>query len=264
VGRGRTFEDRDGLAAPPVAVVNEAFVQKLLPDVDPIGRLLWVETGPGQPAKKIEIIGVSRNTKYQNIKEDFAPLVHLAASQSDDDGDSARLVLKPRTTADRLLASIPRAMAEIDPAITVRLSVLDRAVNDGLVRERLMAALSAAFGALAGILAAIGLYGVMSYSVTRRSHELGIRLALGASGRELRRMVIADAGVLVIAGVAIGAALSLGGARAAQGLLFGLQPTDPTTMAIAAALLAAIGLAAAYFPARRASNLDPVSVLRSD
>jgi predicted permease len=262
--RGRTFDDHAGRSAPAVAVVNEAFVEKLLPDVDPLGRLLWIETAPGEPLKKIEIVGVARNTKYRDIREDFQPLVHLAMFQADEMRDIARLAVKPRTGVDRLLSTIPRAVAEVDPAIDIELSVLNQTVSGRLVRERLMAALSLAFGALAGLLAAIGLYGVMSYTVTRRSHELGIRLAMGATGPQIRRMVVSDAGRLLVAGVAVGASLSALAAHAARSLLFGLQPTDPATIASAVALLAAIGFAAAYVPARRASNLDPLAVIRNE
>jgi predicted permease len=262
--RGRTFGNADTQQAPPVAVVNEAFVGRLLSGVDPIGRLLWVETGPDQPVRKVEIVGVVRNTKYQDIREDFQPLVHLAASQSTEFDDEVRLVVKPRGNADAVMPSIARAVATVNPAINVQTRTISQSVSGGLVRERLMAALSAAFGALAALLAAVGLYGVMSYSVTRRANEIGIRLAMGAHRFEVLRMVIVEAGVLVGVGLGIGVALGLGAANAGRSLLFGLQPTDPTTIACAVVLLASIGLAAAYVPARRASKLDPASVLRTE
>lgn len=127
-----------------------------------------------------------------------------------------------------------------------------------------MAALSGAFGALAGLLAAIGLYGVMSYTVTRRSNEMGIRLAMGAARGAVLRMVLIDAGKLVTVGLVAGVALGLGAANAASSLLFGLQPTDPVTLAAAVGMLATIGLGASYFPALRASRLDPMKVLRDE
>jgi ABC-type antimicrobial peptide transport system permease subunit len=127
-----------------------------------------------------------------------------------------------------------------------------------------MAALSLAFGVLAALLAAVGLYGVMSYTVARRSNEIGIRLAMGARGVDVLKMVIAEAGWMVGIGVVIGVALGLGAAKAASTLLFGLQPTDPGTLTAAIALLASIGLMASYLPARRASKLDPMTTLRSD
>ena len=142
--------------------------------------------------------------------------------------------------------------------------MLSETIASGLVRERLMAALSGAFGVLAALLAAVGLYGVMSYTVSRRSNEIGIRLAMGARSADVLRMVIAEAGWMVGIGVVIGVALGLGAAKSASTLLFGLQPTDPTTVASATALLAAIGFIASYVPARRASKLDPMKTLRQE
>jgi putative ABC transport system permease protein len=173
-------------------------------------------------------------------------------------------VIKPRTAAAALTPSIVRAVAEVNPAIDVNVRVIRQAVSNGLVRERLMAALSGAFGALAGLLAAIGLYGVLSYTVTRRSNEIGIRLAMGASRMMVLRMVIVEAGWLVGVGLVIGTALGLGATNAARSMLFGLQPTDPLTIAIAIAVLASIGLIASYVPARRASRVDPMNVLRQE
>ena len=262
--KGRTFQASDVHGAPPVAIVNEAFVRKLLPGRDPIGRLLWAETGVGQPIEKVQIVGVARDTKYRHIKDDFEPLVHVAMTQSNEFRDYARLVVKPRGRIDGLMPAITRAVAGINPAMSVEFSVIRQTVSNGLVRERLMALLSSAFGLLAGLLAAVGLYGVMSYTVTRRSNEFGIRFAMGARRADVMWMVLADAGGLITVGILIGGALGLGAANAARTLLFGLQPTDPLTMIAAPAVLASIGFAAAYLPARRASRLDPMTTLRQD
>ena len=204
--RGRTFQPSDAHGAPPVAVVNEAFVRKLLPGRDPIGRRLWAETGPGQPSEKIEIIGVARDTKYNDIKDPFEPLVHVAMTQSTEFRDYARLLVKPRAAIDGLMPAITRKVAEINPAISVELTVIRQEVANGLVRERLMALLSGAFGLLAGLLAAVGVYGVMSYTVTRRSNEFGIRFAMGARRADVMRMVLREAGGLIALGIVIGAA----------------------------------------------------------
>jgi len=262
--KGRTFGSSDVRQSPPVAVVNEAFVRKFFPDRDPLGRLFWVETGPGQPIEKVEIVGVARNTKYQDIRDDFEPLVHVAVTQSGRFRDSARLLVKPRGAIERLMPAIARSVAEINPDISLELGVLSQSVSNGLVRERLMAALSGAFGTLAGLLAAVGLYGVMSYTVTRRSNEIGIRLAMGARRTDVLHLVLRDAALLVAIGLGVGTALGLGLTRFARTLLFGLQPTDPITVGAALALLAAIGLVASYLPARRASRTDPMQVLRQE
>jgi putative ABC transport system permease protein len=261
---GRAFNATDTLGSPPVAVVNESFVRKAIPNTDPIGHLLWVEQSDNQAIKKVQIVGVARDTKYGDIHDNFEPIVHLAASQDGEPKYSMRLIIKPRDGIAGLFPQITRRVADVNPEISVELRFLSQAVRDGLVRERLMAALSAAFGLLAGLLAAVGLYGVMSYTVSRRSNELGIRLALGAGRSLVLGMVLREAGVLIAVGLVVGTALGLGASNLARSLLFGLQPWDPATVAAALAVLATIGLAASYLPARRASRLDPVRVLRDE
>jgi putative ABC transport system permease protein len=264
VVRGRTFSVTDSRNAPPVALVNERFVEKTLGGADPVGRRLWVIGAPGQPEEKIEIIGVTRDTKYGSIREELQPLVYVPIAQAEAFGALARFAVKARGPVAGLMPSIERAVAEVNPAIAVRTRVARQVVRSGLVRERLMAALSGAFGVLAALLAAVGLYGVLSYTVMCRANEIGIRLAMGASRATVLRMVLAESGWLVGTGLVIGLVMALGAARAARSLLFGLQPADPATVAAAAALLAAIGLVATYLPARRASRVDPMNVLRQE
>ncbi len=262
--RGRDFGPGDSRQSPPVAIVNEAFVRKSLGNADPLGRVVRLETRPGTSAQTFEIIGVARDAKHTYLRQDFEPLIVLAASQAAEAGNWVRFVIKPRGTLDGLLPAVAQRIAEVNPAIDIDFSRLNETISGGLVSERLMAALSGAFGTLAGLLAAVGLYGVMSYTVARRSNEIGIRLAMGATRSAVLRMVLREAGVLVAIGLVIGTALGLGAARAARTLLFGLQPTDPMTVGVALTLLAVIGLGASYVPARRASRLDPVRVLRDE
>ena len=262
--RGRDFNNGDARQAPQVAIVNEMFVRKTLGSADPIGRVIRLETPPGEPAETWEIVGVSRDAKHTDLREDFEPLVILPAAQATRAEDWARFVIKPRGDIDAVVPAAVRKIAEVNPLIDIDFAVLSETIRSGLVRERLMAALSGAFGVLAGLLAAVGLYGVMSYTVARRSNEIGIRLAMGARSIDVLKMVIAEAGWMVGIGVAIGVALGLGAAKAARTLLFGLQPGDPVTLSAAIALLASIGLIASYLPARRASKLDPMTTLRSD
>jgi predicted lysophospholipase L1 biosynthesis ABC-type transport system permease subunit len=244
-------------------VINETFARKTFPGDDPIGKQLWVEVGPGEPIEKRTIIGVARDTKYGDIRDDFEPLVHLPVAQSRD-GGAIKLLIKPRGRLEGVIPSLLAQIAQVNPEISVQTAMLEQTVRDGLVRERLMAALSSAFGILAGLLAAVGIYGVMSYTVTRRSSEIAIRLAMGASRSEVLRMVVVDGGWLIGVGLLIGAALSLGAAKSASALLFGLTPTDPVTIASAVAVLATIGLVACYVPARRAARVDPMNVLRQE
>ncbi len=262
--RGRDFDARDARQAPPVAIVNETFVKKMLGGQDPIGRIVRRDTPPGTPAETWQIVGVSGDAKHTDLRQDFEPLVILPVTQHAEADDWARFVIKPRGDVKAITPAVVRMVAEVNPSIDIDFSMLSETIAGGLVRERLMAALSGAFGMLAGLLAAVGLYGVMSYTVARRSNEIGIRLAMGASGGDVLKMVIAEAGWMVGIGVAVGVALGLGAANAARTLLFGLQPTDPATLASATALLAAIGFLASYLPARRASKTDPMQVLRND
>jgi ABC-type antimicrobial peptide transport system permease subunit len=210
------------------------------------------------------VIGVARDTKYGRVKDEFEPLVHLPSSQETQFGGSARFVIKPRATQAALMAETTRRIAGVNPAILIEYRWLTQTIRGSLMAERLMAALSAAFGALAVLLAAVGLYGVMSYTVARRSGEIGIRLAMGAARGAVLRMVLGDAARLVAVGVVIGAVLGFGAARLARGLLFGLQPADPLAFAASIGVLAAIALIASYLPARRASRVDPLKVLRED
>jgi predicted permease len=264
ITRGRDFDERDARQAPPVAIVNEMFVKKTLGNQDPIGRIVRLDTPPGKPAETFQIVGVSRDAKHTDLRQDFEPLVILPVTQNPRADDWARFVIKPRAEIKVITPAVVQKMAEVNPLIDIDFAVLSETIASGLVRERLMAALSGAFGFLAGLLAAVGLYGVMSYTVARRSNEIGIRLAMGARSADVLKMVIAEAGWMVGAGVVIGVALALGAANAARTLLFGLQPTDLTTLISATALLATIGFIASYLPARRASKTDPMQVLRSE
>jgi predicted permease len=261
--KGRAFSDQDTAGAPAVAVVNETFVRKFFPSRDPIGSQIWIEVGEDTPITKIDVVGVARDTKYGDIRDAFDPVVFLPMTQNAE-GRLLRLLVKPRGPLDGVMASIVREVGAINPEIAIEMRVVGQQVRDGLVRERLMAALSAAFGALAGLLAAVGIYGVMSYTVARRSNEIGIRLAMGASRASVLRMVIGEAAWLLGVGVVIGTALGLGAATAARTLLFGLEPSDPVTLVAAVVLLSSIGLIASYLPARRAARVDPMSVLRQE
>ena len=161
-----------------------------------------------------------------------------------------------------LLNSLKFAISSVNPEINIHFVVLKTQILDSLVQDELMATLSGFFGALAVLLAAIGLYGVISYTVTQRTNEIGIRMALGAQRRDIIRLILGEVSVLVGIGVAVGAGLTLAGGKAAGSLLYGLKADDPLTLVLAICFLAAIGLGASFVPARRASRLDPMVALR--
>jgi ABC-type antimicrobial peptide transport system permease subunit len=165
---------------------------------------------------------------------------------------------------ESVTAAVRDVFNEASPQMRYRFQVFQTSILDTLVQERLMASLSAAFGLLAGLLAAIGLYGVMSYLVTRRRNEIGIRMALGANRREIVIMVLRESGLLLVLGLAAGTVLSFISTKAVATLLFGLKPTNAKTLLTAAALLSLVALAASYLPARRAANLDPTVALREE
>jgi ABC-type antimicrobial peptide transport system permease subunit len=163
-----------------------------------------------------------------------------------------------------VMTSVKATVAEVNPAIQIAFHVLSGYIHDSLLRERLMATLTGAFGFLAALLATVGLYGVIAYMVARRRNEIGVRIALGAGPVRVIRLVLGEAVLLLAAGLVAGTALTLVASRAAASMLFGLKPYDPLTLIAAAALLAAVALAAAWLPARRAAALSPVTALREE
>lgn len=261
---GRDFNDGDTPNAPSVAIVSEAFVRQFVPDGSALGRVIRVATAPGQPEPAHQIVGIVKDTKLQHLRDEIQPMVYVASTQEEDPGNLTQFIVRPRGSIAALMPSITRAVADFSPDVNLEFRLVQRAIQDSLVRERLMASLSAAFGVLAALLAAIGLYGVMSYTVARRANEIGIRMAMGAERRDVIRMVLGETGWLIGAGLVAGTALALGGARFARTLLFGLEPTDPTTVASAIAMLASVGLLAGLVPARRASRVDPAVALRDE
>jgi putative ABC transport system permease protein len=261
---GRDFDGRDGLHASPVAIVNEAFAKKFFGGANPLGRTFREGDEVNKPHPLIEIVGLVKNAKYTDLREDFGPIAYLPASQDDEPDSDATLMLRSTLSLGSLMDEIKNAIAQVNPAIDLQFTVFADQIQDGLLRERLLAMLSEFFGFLAALLATIGLYGVISYMVTRRSGEIGIRMALGANRSDILSMVMGEAGTLLVVGLALGAVMSLFAARAASALLYGLKPDDPLTMIASALILAAAAAAASFLPARRAARLDPMAALREE
>jgi putative ABC transport system permease protein len=191
-------------------------------------------------------------------------MVYAPASQNPAAVLGTQMYVRSQAPPSAVIGNIRRWLAVSHPGIPAEFRVFQTQIEDGLIRDRLMAALSGFFGVLAALLATIGLYGVISYIVERRRNELGIRLALGAGGFRVIRLVMQEAAALLIVGLVLGTVCSLGLARAATSLLFGLSAGDPLTFFAAAALLAAAVAAGSYLPARRASRLDPMTALRCE
>jgi putative ABC transport system permease protein len=264
---GRDFDDRkDTQTSAKVAIVNESFARRFFAGQNPIGQAFQIDEAPGVPQPLFEIVGMVKDTKYTDLREPFKPIGFFTAAQADvnDLAPFLQVVLRSRAALGTLTAEVTAAIAQINPSIIVQYQTMEGQVRESLLRERLMATLSGFFGGLAGVIATIGLYGVMSYMVARRRNEIGIRMALGAGQRDVVRMVMREAGILLGAGLVVGGALAVAAAWTVRSLLFGLQPTDPGTLATAAVLLAAVAMVASYLPALRASRLEPTEALREE
>ena len=264
---GRDFTDHDTASTASVAVVSDAFVARYFGGRDPIGRTFTVEAGPGERAPLYHVIGIVKDTKYSDLRETFKPLAYVPAGQSYRPGrfvQGTTLLIRSRAPLTSLVPAVKRAIAAVNPAMLVDFQPFPAKVEKQLMRERLMAVLSGFFGGLAALLAAIGLYGVTSYTVARRRNEIGIRMALGATRGEVVGMIVRQAAFLLVTGVVIGSVLAIVAAQTANTLLFGLKPGDPMTLLTAIAGLAIVTMCASSVPALRASRLEPTEALRDE
>ena len=261
---GREFTAHDTPGSVPVAVVNELMAGTLFPGTDPLGRTFHIEEAPGESGPRYQIIGIVKDTKYIDLREPPPPLAYLASTQEEEPDPFVQVLLKASAPLAAVTPGVLQCLREVNPAITVRFRTMDRLVRESLARERLMAALSGFFGAVGLLIATVGLYGLMSYVVARRRVEIGIRMALGATRRSVVVMVVKEAAVLNAIGIGLGAALAILGARSAAALLYGLEPWDPFTMALAVGVLAVVALLASWLPATRASRVAPTVALREE
>jgi predicted permease len=258
--KGRYFTDDDNQSSPSVLVINDAFAKKLFANQDPIGRRIIFEGGEQKPS---EIVGVVDDERVGELDEEAAAVVYLPYLQD----PWTKLNLVVRTTGDSV--SIVNAVRGEVQAIDQDLALYSVATMEQLIAERpstflrrYPALLMGVFAAIALILAAIGIYGVISYSVNQRRHEIGVRMALGAQRRDVLRLIIGQGMVLILSGVAGGVAAALALTRLMRSLLFGVSATDPLTFILVTALLALVALLACYIPARRATKVDPMIALR--
>ncbi|MBV8071577.1 MAG: FtsX-like permease family protein, partial [Acidobacteriaceae bacterium] len=259
---GRDFDDRDTTASPDVAIVNEEFSRKFLGGRNPLGQKFRMLVGPGEPQHVYEIVGLVKNSKYTSLRDDFEPIVYVAASQDKEPGLGTNLVLRSNAPLGSLMHAVSRTLLQQNGSLSFEFQVFRTQLRDSLLRERLMATLSGFFGFLAGVLATVGLYGVISYMVARRRAEIGIRIALGANRTAIIKMILREAVLLLAAGLLIGGALAAATAQTARSLLYGLRPADPITILLGMAALTLIALAASLIPAMRASRVEPMTALR--
>lgn len=259
---GRAFDSTDTPTSRRVAIVNEALVRKYFPNVNPIGRTF--ERGSHHP-ETTEIIGVCGDAKYDNLRKDLEPTFYLPYWQQTEGVQQGTFAIKSRTDRKTLAEAVRKVLAEVDgnlPLLDVRTQ--DEQIDATMRSERIFADLTAVFGALALILAAIGIYGILAYSVARRTNEIGIRMALGATGNRVMRMVLQEAGWMTVIGLAAGLACALALGRFVASLLYGLKAWDPLTLIGASGLLLLVALVASWIPARRAAGVEPMQALRHE
>jgi putative ABC transport system permease protein len=267
---GRDFTARNTLDSPRVAIINQSLAKNYFGATNPIGKYYRYREN-GRLTDPVEIIGVVKDAKYGGLRGDFPATAYAAWSQGGGNGGlvtyfelryfQLHSAAGPPTA---LTAGVRSAIAAVDPNVSFQFSTLQGLIDDSLDSERLLATLSSFFGALALLLATMGLYGVMSYNVARRRNEIGIRMALGAEQSRVMRMVLGEMALVVGVGLLLGLCAALAATKLVASFLYGLQPNDPGIFAFATAVLAGVAFVAGYLPARRASRQDPMTALREE
>jgi predicted permease len=261
---GRPFGADDRPGSTPTAIVNHAFARQYFAGESPLGRSFQFVMGPGEPQRAFHIVGLVEDTKYGDLREELGPIAYLPAAHQEEPPPFLDLLVRSDLPLSALSPALTRAIRDAAPESTVAYDSLADYVRNSLVTERLMASLSTSLGLLAMLIATVGLYGVVSYMVSRRRVEIGIRLALGAEPTSVVRMVLGDSVRLLVAGGIVGIGLAIAAARYAASLLYRLEPWDPLSLAVAIGVLGCTCLAATWIPARRAARVAPTIALRID
>jgi predicted permease len=260
---GRSLTLVDERTSQQVAVVNQTFADRFFPGVNPVGHTFYLGEQPG--AEAIQVIGVAKDAHYTDVRSEVKPTVYLPYTDSLTGLHQMTFVVRTVLPPLAIAGAMRRVVAATDPAIPVaEMKTEQEQIAESIATERLFAGFVSAFGCVAALLAAIGLYGVMAYAVARRTVEIGIRLALGARRATVQWMVLRQSLWMVVLGLAIGIPAALVLTRFIQNKLYGIRPTDPASFVVAAILITAVGAAAAWIPARRASRVDPIQALRNE
>jgi predicted permease len=257
---GRSLSPQDDERAPRVVVVNQALARLLSSGESPIGKRFGFND---DKPNEVEVVGVVADAKYGNLRDDSPPTLYVSWLQ--ELRSVGAVTFEVRTAGDpaAFVPAIRQAVREVDPNLPLAgISTQVEVANESVTIERMFARLLSFFGLLALLLAAIGLYGVMAYSVTQRTKEIGIRMALGAQRHNVLKLVLSQGIILTLIGVALGAGGAIGLTRLVKSLLFGVSATDPVTFVAIALLLSVVALLATYIPARRATKVDPLVALR--
>jgi len=262
--KGRLFDDHDTASSTQIIVVNETFVRRYLDRTTAVGTRVRTIAEPGYPSAEREVVGIVHDTKYGSLREETPPSAFAPASQHPSPQPFTFLAIRSAASIATLRQELGRAYTQAGVTSDVAVWPIVDQVRDSLVRDRLMSWLSGFFGVLAGLISAVGLYGIMAYATARRSNEIAIRMALGASRRDVVQLMLGQASRLLALGLVLGAVAALGAGRAVSALLFGIESHDVTTFAAASMLLAGVGLAAAYLPTARAARVSPLDGLRAE
>jgi predicted permease len=261
---GRGFSAQDTEASGQVAVVNQALVRKFFPGTNPIGRRFRASFVGPDAARWIEIVGVCADTRYFDMREPTPPIHFDLDLQKPVDGGVTFIVRSP-LRPDALIPSLRRAAQHIDPDLPLsNIRTQQQQIDASMQQERMFASLTAGFGFLALLLACVGIYGIMAYTVSMRTNEIGIRLALGAAREQIQAIVLRETGWLALSGVIIGLLVTIALIRLVKSMLYGLTPKDPITLGGSALLLLLVAFVAGWAPAYRASRVDPAEALRHD
>ena len=259
---GRDFSEEDAVGAGRVTVVNQKFANKYFAHKSPIGQRFSLQNLDPRKNVSLEVIGLVADTKYDDIHNERPPIVYLPLRQDASPGTDLGVMIRSALPPDSIRPALGEALKDVDP--DMRLYVFRATVEESLMGDRLMAMLSGFFGALAALLAMIGVYGVISYTVAGRQNEFGIRMALGAQRENIVGIVMREAGLLLVVGIGAGTVLAMAGSREAASLLYGLKPHDPPTLLLAIVVLTFVAAAASCIPAMHASRTDPAAALREE
>jgi predicted permease len=256
---GREFTAADTETSRLVAVVNQQLAKQFFPNTNPLGKTFITDK------KHIEIIGISRDAKYARLRDDPPPTFYLPYRQRVEGEESMTYEVYTRLKPQAIVPVLRDAVSSVDkdlPLLNIRTQ--NEQIEDTTKQEPIFASLTSGFGLLALVLACIGIYGIMAYTVSRRTNEIGIRMALGAQSGRVLRMIFREASWLAVIGVVLGLGIALAMGRLIASMLYGLKPYDPLTLGSAALLLVLIALAASWIPARRAAHVDPIKALRHE
>ena len=257
---GREFTRADAFGAPKVGIVNQAFVKKFNLGDAPMGKRFG--RGGRNDKPDIEIVGVVQDAKYSDVKREVPPQFFLPYRQEERLG-YAYFYLRTAVPPEQLLATVPSVMRKLDSSLPLGdIKTMETQIQENISEDRIISTLSLAFAVLATVLAAIGLYGVLAYTVAQRTREFGLRMALGADGGRVRGMVMKQVGVMALVGGAIGLVIAVAVGRLAESLLFQMKGYDPLVIGASIVALAFVAMGAGFIPALRASKIDPMNALR--